>query len=177
MVIRQASSPDAPAVAALHARSWRSAYRGLLSDQFLEDRVDEDRRCAWRQRFAELRPDAACVFIAEDDGGPIGFACVRLEEGPRVLLDNLHVAPDRKRRGIGRRLVAEVARWTVEHAPGSVLYLWVLEKNVEARGFYRVLGATERDVEDHRVADGSCQPALRCEWVEPRVLLDRLTAD
>jgi hypothetical protein len=34
--IRVADSSDAPAIAALHAESWRRHYRGAYSDAFLD---------------------------------------------------------------------------------------------------------------------------------------------
>ncbi|MGH9392119.1 MAG: ester cyclase, partial [Vicinamibacteria bacterium] len=37
--IRRATPEDAVAVARLHTESWRSAYRGYLSDEYLDERV------------------------------------------------------------------------------------------------------------------------------------------
>ena len=66
-----------------------------------------------------------------------------------ALLDNLHVIPEKHGRGIGRQLMAAVAQWVAERAPDATLYLWVFEKNVAAREFYRKLGAIETGVEEH----------------------------
>ena len=38
-----AASRDASAIAALHAESWRSAYRGLYPDEFLDGPILEER--------------------------------------------------------------------------------------------------------------------------------------
>lgn len=171
MVIREATKADASAIAAIHALSWRSTYRGLLSDDYLTRELDADRERVWRQRFRELAPEAFRVFIAEDADGAIGFACVMLEEpSTSALLDNLHVVPGKQGGGVGRRLMAEAARWVTERAAGATLHLWVFEANEAARRFYRSLGATECDVEEHDTPDGRQVMSVRCQWDDPRVL-------
>ena len=42
--IRTATVSNADAIAALHAASWRSAYRGILKDSTLGPTLDDDRR-------------------------------------------------------------------------------------------------------------------------------------
>jgi ribosomal protein S18 acetylase RimI-like enzyme len=170
MVIREATATDALDVARIHASSWRSAYRGLLSDRYLAHDVDTDRANVWRQRFAELTRDDFRVFIAEDDNRAVGFACVFLEKPSRTaLLDNLHVVPERQGRGIGRQLMAAVAEWVAQREPDATLYLFVFEKNVAARGFYRKLGGVEASVEEHETADGLRHPVVRCVWEHPHL--------
>lgn len=172
-IIRPATSRDADVIARMHARSWRAAYRGLLSDTYLDHELDEERNRVWRERFDTLASGAFGVFLAEDDSGPIGFAAVLLHDSPAsALLDNLHVVPDRQRRGTGRRLMAEAARWTIDAAPDAPLYLWVLEANTDARRFYEALGGTECGGEVHHMPEGSALVAVRCQWDDPRMLLN-----
>jgi GNAT superfamily N-acetyltransferase len=45
MNFRLAGPPDADAIAALHADSWRRHYRGAYSDAFLDGDVGADPRC------------------------------------------------------------------------------------------------------------------------------------
>jgi GNAT superfamily N-acetyltransferase len=173
IVIRQAIPADWPTIAAIHTSSWRSAYRGLLSERFLAHEVEADRERTWQQRFSSANAGRFAVFVADELGRAVGFACLRPESPRLVLLDNLHVLPGRTGQRIGRRLLTHAARWTVVNAPGAALYLWVLEGNAAARGFYRAFGAIEHAVEPHMVADGGCLGALKCEWPDPRVLCDR----
>ena len=62
--------------------------------------------------------DAQAVFIAEQDGQPIGFVCVKQEHDHpgAVLLDNLHVLPPWQGTGAGKLMVAraEAHRRVVE---------------------------------------------------------------
>jgi ribosomal protein S18 acetylase RimI-like enzyme len=138
---------DADAIAALHADSWRRHYRGAFSDNFLDGDVTAVLRDRWRERLATHDPRTRTI-LARQGGELAGFAHTELGAHPEwgALLDNLHVAYGLKRRGVGRRLVALTARAVIDAAPGSGLYLWVLEQNAAARAFYAALGGetTER---------------------------------
>lgn len=171
MVIRHATAVDAVDIATIQACSWRSAYRGLLSDRYLVHNADADRIRAWRHRFAETTREDFSVFVAEDAGRAVGFACVVLERSSSAaLVDNLHVTPERQGRGIGRRLIAAAAEWVAAREPNATVYLWVFEKNVAARRFYQQLGATETEVETRDTPDGGSVPAVRCQWTTPHAL-------
>jgi ribosomal protein S18 acetylase RimI-like enzyme len=58
------------------------------------------------------------------------------------LVDNLHVVHDRRRTGLGARLLTCAARAVGEEASGTAMYLWVLRQNAAAQRFYRACGAT-----------------------------------
>lgn len=81
--------------------------------------------------------------MAEDDDRLVGFIHVVFDHDPRwgSLVDNLHVARDRQRTGVGTALLAHAARAVVEHARADGMYLWVLEQNTAAQQFYRARGA------------------------------------
>ena len=75
------------------------------------------------------------------------------------------------RRGIGRRLMVESARSVIASDATAGLYLWVLEQNVAAQGFYRAQGGV--DVE--RVLAGPFPGggeawAHRYAWTDPSAL-------
>ncbi|HEX3510288.1 MAG TPA: GNAT family N-acetyltransferase [Solirubrobacteraceae bacterium] len=173
---RPAEPGDAPAVAALHADSWRRHYRGAYADRFLDGDVHGDRLAVWTKRLSAAHPDR-CTILAE---GPalVGFANTYFDEDPQwgALLDNVHVAAARKRQGIGSRLLALTAAAVLERPAPTGLYLWVLEQNTAAQAFYGARGGrcVERapvtppgGVEDRLV--GSPRK-LRYVWPEPRVL-------
>lgn len=144
ITLRRAGPGDWAAVAAVHAASWRSAYRGIYPDHYLDDHAPEERRAFWRRALSDWDPEVDAVFLAEETGEAIGFACLRREaEAGGPLLDNLHVLPDRKGEGIGRRLIAAAAAWLVEREPKAALQLGVWADNVAARGFYARLGGRE----------------------------------
>jgi GNAT superfamily N-acetyltransferase len=112
-------------------------------------------------------PSAEAV-VAERDGAVVGFALFHgtfstWECRPGIWLEDLYVPPDERRGGVGGRLLAELARITVER--GCARLEWnALDWNDPALSFYAKLGAGRLsewelhrlDGEDlRRVADGS----------------------
>jgi GNAT superfamily N-acetyltransferase len=141
MRIRPATATDAGAIAALHAASWRHAYRGALRDEFLDGDVLADRLALWGARLG--RPDPAQYVIVGQVGDELaGFACAYAHADPAfgARLDNLHVAPSRHRQGLGRQLLEAVAAWVRTVEPDAAWYLWVLASNAGAQRFYSAHG-------------------------------------
>ncbi|GAA2336413.1 GNAT family N-acetyltransferase [Dactylosporangium salmoneum] len=140
---RPAGPDDAERVAALHADSWRRHYRGAYADAFLDGDVETDRRAVWSARLST--PARTATVLGEQDGRLAGFVHVVLDSDPRwgSLVDNLHVAHDRRRGGIGRRLLAHAAGAVRAGATTGALYLWVLQQNTAAQAFYRACGGTQ----------------------------------
>jgi len=88
------------------------------------------------------------ALIAEWDGQPAGYALVfgyySTWVGRGLFLEDLFVRESFRGRGIGKALLASVARMAVdEHCYG--IHWEVLDWNKNAIGFYRRLGATFRD--------------------------------
>jgi ribosomal protein S18 acetylase RimI-like enzyme len=169
---RPAIAADADDIADLHAESWRLHYRGAYADEFLDGDVFVNRRKVWSERLSDTRGGTSTV-LAVTTSVIAGFVHTVFHNDPRwgALLDNLHVRPDMKRHGIGRRLMAEAARSVVANDASSGLYLWVLEQNVAAQSFYRAQGGT--DVE--RVLAGPFPGggkawARRYAWTDASVL-------
>ena len=142
---RAAGPDDAEAVALLHADSWRRHYRGAYADSFLDGDVVANRLAVWSARLAS--PTGGATLLAENSAGPVGFVHVVFDHDAKwgSLVDNLHVTRDRQGSGIGRALMVLAAGAVTERAAGTALYLWVLEQNTAAQGFYRTLGGTCAD--------------------------------
>ena len=149
--LRPAGPSDAERIAALHADSWRRHYRGAYTDAYLDGDVFTERRDTWASRLAAqagsltvVAQDASAERERDSGHGLTGFVHVVFDADERwgSLIDNLHVAYDRQRSGVGRALMARAAEAVAERAAGKQLYLWVLEQNTSAQGFYRALGGT-----------------------------------
>lgn len=83
------------------------------------------------------------AWIAELDGEPVGFALAfrnysTWEGRPGLFVEDLYVRPEARRHGVGKRLLAEVARQAVARGCRRV-DLNVLHWN-PARGFYAAIG-------------------------------------
>jgi GNAT superfamily N-acetyltransferase len=178
LTYRPACPGDAQAIAGLHADSWRRHYRGAYTDAFLDDEADTVLGDMWAGRFAAPDPSTRTI-LAERDGKVVGLAHTVLGSDPAwgALLDNLHVSYDLKRQGVGTVLLALTARAVLDAAPGSGLYLWVLEQNAAARAFYEARGG---GCVEHRPAGApggdltrlNGRPVgLRMAWRDPSRLL------
>jgi GNAT superfamily N-acetyltransferase len=180
---RVASATDAAGIANLHAESWRRHYRGAYSDAFLDYHVLADRRAVWTERM-HRKPVSECTLIAEADRRIIGFAHTILGDDAKwgALLENLHVTRSLHRRGVGTELMARTAHVALERTPSQGIYLWVLEQNAAAQGFYRALGGTSVE-RGPSPAPGGCPERLagspfrlRFVWSNPEVLLTAASA-
>jgi hypothetical protein len=77
-----AGSDDAHRIAALHVRSWQTAYRGLVPDAFLAGPIENDRHTLWESRLS-VPDDARLVLKAVDQNGVmVGFTCVLRDADP-----------------------------------------------------------------------------------------------
>jgi len=138
MRLRPARADDLPAIAAIHVGSWRTAYRGILSDEVIDAAGVEQRLAIWKVWFLE---EDVRLQVAESDGEVVGFC--RLgpardtdDPPPRFAeVTHLYVAPGATRGGIGRVLFADAVRHA-RAAGHDGLLLWVLEENAPARRFY-----------------------------------------
>lgn len=174
VTLRPMQVGDAQAIATLHAASWRGAYRGVFTDHYLDTEADAERRQAWQARLQDSASSAWGLVAEDATGRLLGFAWVLPDHDPTWgdYIDNLHVAPDLKGGGIGRRLMQGVAERLQRDGSTRPLYLWVLEVNTAARGFYERLGA---EITDRQMSDplgGREHPIWRCVWRHPARLLD-----
>ena len=168
MPIRAAGLADAVAIAQLHTHSWQTAYRGILSDDFLQGPLPENRLALWRGRFSDAERTDQLVLVDEQGGAIRGFACAFLQADPEwgCLLDNLHVVPDLKRQGLGRQLLTAVAQRALRSNPQGRLHLWAYEQNLSARRFYERLGGVITLRHAELALDGTEVNAVRYCWSE-----------
>ncbi|MGW6644708.1 N-acetyltransferase family protein [Streptomyces iakyrus] len=149
---------DCDRVAEIRVGGWRSAYRGLIPQSYLDGlSVEED---AERRRAFLSQGDGSVVnLVAEDAGGElVGWAChgpyregeVRTEDAE---LYAIYVHPRHVGQGAGRALLTEsVARCSA--AGHGRLLLWVLKENDRARRFYERAGFRADGAEEPFEVDG-----------------------
>ena len=165
MQIREATPSDLESIANLHARSWRVAYRSILSAAYLDGDLVAERKALWQERFDKPAPNQTIV-VAEMDGGMVGLACAFGDHDARwgTLLENLHVAPGHKGSGIGAQLVRHIAAWSSRCHTAAGMHLWVLSRNTAAQGFYKRLGASQVEDSMWDAPDGNRVSEFRFAW-------------
>lgn len=141
ITIRKAEPKDANILGHIQVTSWRSAFRNIASDDYLDNMVSAEHQA---EDWKEILPDSEqIVFVAETENKLVGYAWAHNEDDESIEWDSelisMHILPEYKRQGIGRRLFAAVASQLKEQGCKSV-YLWVLEENHPSRKFYEALG-------------------------------------
>lgn len=161
--LRDATPVDAEAIAALHTASWRSAYRGIMPDAYLDGDCGRERLAHWSGKLADP-PSGGHIVLALLEDAPLGFIAVWSDPdgASDAYLDNLHVAPGSRGLGIGRHLLGMVARRLADEGRRT-LYLWVFDANRQAYRFYRSLGAEAVETGIDRFA-GADIPHTRLAW-------------
>ena len=136
--VRDATPGDAPAIAAVHVASWRSAYVGLLPPAVLDGLSEAQRARQWHR---VLDPSSADRVVVADDGGRVvGFAHVGAAHDADVGADTgqlltIYLHPDVWGRGVGRTVHdAGLARLAERGHRSAVL--WMLSNNARAERFY-----------------------------------------
>ncbi len=142
-IIREASPADAPGVARVQVDTWRTAYRGMVSDSYLDNMSYEASAERWGRAFSD--PDNRFVrYVAEDGEGKIvGFAAGGPQRsdvaGYSGQLYAIYVLQDQQGKGIGQKLARAVAQGLVERGMRSMI-VWALTENRSACRFYESLG-------------------------------------
>jgi len=181
VVIRPASTADAPQIAAVMRDSWFAAYEGIIAHQIIDQVTAPDGGARVRQSF-RTRPwqlmIAAVARHPQSSAGPaaaappapgiVGYASFGPEldvlgmswpyprtaagaEGRVAELYALYVRPAWWSTGTGRALMDQVLA-RVSGAGYRCITLWVLEDNARARRFYERVGFAP-DGASHRLPD------------------------
>jgi len=140
--IRQATPADAPGIARVHVDSWRTTYKGILPEEFLQSLSAEKRERMWKDNLA-APVNNATVYVAEDAGQIVGFVnCMaEREHDPQYTgeVGGIYLLEQAQGQGTGRRLMQIAADELLNQGHLSML-LWVLKDNTPACRFYEALG-------------------------------------
>ncbi|MEU9659875.1 GNAT family N-acetyltransferase [Streptomyces chartreusis] len=162
--IRPMTPADCDRVAEIRIGGWRSAYRGLIPQSYL-DALDVAQDAERRRGYFSQGDGSVVDLVAVRDGEVVGWAChgpyrdgeVRTED---VELYAIYVDPGRYGAGIGHALLQEsVRRCTAAGHPRMLL--WVLKDNARARRFYERAGFHADGAEEPFDVEGVEVPEVR----------------
>jgi ribosomal protein S18 acetylase RimI-like enzyme len=162
--IREGEPKDAEAIAGIHVRAWQDAYRGQLTDDYLDDLKVEDRLEMHRGALQSPPPEYR-MWVAEDGGRTVGFAVTARSEDAdaderTAELYAIYLEPDLVGTGVGRELFTHAIDDLRDRGFRSAT-LWVLETNERARRFYEIAGwKPDGTVTSERV-DCEMRPTVR----------------
>ena len=118
----------------VHCTSWQEAYRGIVSDRYLDSMTVEATTARARQ-FPEN------TLVAKDREKVVGFAVYGSSRDEDLMnageVIAIYVLSEYYNRKIGYRLMNEAVSRLGEY---NTVFVWVLEKNERAIRFYRKYG-------------------------------------
>ncbi len=141
---RRAVLEDANDIAEVQVSSWRTAYRGLLPQRYLQELDVKQHAEAWRYRLGSHEGLELCTFVAERGDLVIGFISLypsRDEDADPTKIGEVtavYTRPDHWGTGAGRQLMRLAHAWLAGRFESATL--WVLDRNERARGFYEAEG-------------------------------------
>ena len=159
ITVRPAIPADAPAMAALHVRAWRAAYRAVVPAAFLAGLTVEERQAMWQRSLTapEVAPGERIILVAEGAGTVLGFTTAGHARGDDELglgeLYSLNVDPPAWGQGAGRALLAAATAWLDTRFDTSIL--WVVDGNQRARSLYERAGWAADGATKVEIYDGT----------------------
>lgn len=164
VIYSMGSISDLDEIIDLHTRSWQEHYRGILSDEYLDETIITERRDVWESRFEILNPNQI-IITAKVENSMCGFAChfLHYHEEYGHYLDNLHVNSSYQGLGIGRKLI-QLSKRHCQQFDDKPYYLWVFSKNEKAIQFYDRMGGIAITEEEFSCPDGGKANALLYQW-------------
>lgn len=171
VTVRETRPADAQRIAELHVEGWQE-FRAFVPRDVMDARTVGTRTAEWAE-FLEGDRAGTWTAVAELDGAVVGFASTRLlrapEYGARGEVKNLFVDSTVRGAGVGRRLLADAARWLAANG-GEPIVLYSFTEN-PYRGAYDRLGGTVAG-ERPTVWDGIVVPETAYVWPSAAVLIE-----
>lgn len=140
--IRPPAESDASALAVVHVAAWRAAYRGVMSDEYLDGLDLGGYTRGWRRNI--VTPEEGIVhLVAQVDEDVVGFTIVGPASGnadPAAgQLYAINVHPNWWEKGVGTTLFAAAEQALISGGYEKGV-LWVEATNDRAISFYTKRG-------------------------------------
>lgn len=133
---------DLLSVSRVYAESWKSAYHGLLPQDYL-DNLSIGR---W---VPNLKQPGRNSLILLDDVKIVGAASYCSSRVPELAgwgeIISIYLLPDYWGKGYGRKLFSAAVKG-LESMGYWNIFLWVLESNWRARSFYERMGFQSHEI-------------------------------
>ncbi|KJL06023.1 MULTISPECIES: GNAT family N-acetyltransferase [Priestia] len=160
-MIRQGRVGDEAGIANVHVESWKSTYKGIVPDSFLNSLNAEKRKPIWKKQL-----ESNSVVVAEENGQIVGFASYgkeRTNKYPSYTgeLYAMYLLTEHQRKGIGKALMHKIAQELGDQDIHTML-TWAFEENGACQ-FYEALGGKRIDRADV-IIDGTSLSEVAFGW-------------
>ncbi len=154
--VRHPRMDEAPQIAAVHVKSWKEAYSGILPDQFWNEAALQRRTESWREMLADPAHRAR-TRVTEVDGAVVGIAQIGPPQEEDVQVEHelllIYLLAEHQGTGAADEMLTELLN-------DKSASLWVLKDNPRAIAFYRKHGF-EPDGEEKDLGEDRGAEALR----------------
>lgn len=138
--IRRSEITDSREMSIVNTKSWKVAYKGIISNIFLERLTDD----FWTEDFVtKFDKNEILGWVVSNDDGIIAFSTViesKYSNYPDYLeIESLYVLPEFWDNKAGSLLMDEMLTYAKEHHYKNIL-LWDFEDNSETIKFYEKFG-------------------------------------
>jgi ribosomal protein S18 acetylase RimI-like enzyme len=145
--IIKASTKDSEIISKLHALSWKTAYKGIVPQEYLDELKYDFWVDAFQNWISNNILTVQLLYRNETPAGCIAYGKARDENYLGwVEIVSIYIHPDYWRRGYGHKLL-ETAILDMKKRGYQNCYLWVLRENHSAQKFYEKHGFYYNDEE------------------------------
>lgn len=144
-MIRQAILNDTNRIAEIIVSSWKTAYRGLINDNFLDNMSIDLMITKWMENISKQNQDDH-IYVYEENNKILGV--IRFGKPSDINYSNynaeihvLYVDPNSKRHGIGSKLFYFATDYFIKNNLTNMI-IWCLNNNTPSIKFYESLGGT-----------------------------------
>lgn len=137
MMIRLLSEYDDPlALSLVYEESWKHAYKGIIPQNYL-DSIPHGR---WAEA---AKAEGRRSLVLTDGARIVGTSCCCRSRLPEMHdwgeIVSIYLLPEYMGKGHGRKLLTAAVD-LLKDMGFKDIFLWVLEENLRARGFYEKMG-------------------------------------
>ncbi|MBM6617551.1 GNAT family N-acetyltransferase [Bacillus sp. RD4P76] len=123
-------------MAIVHVNSWKTTYKGIVSDEYLSTLKYEEREKLWMKALSSPN----FVWVAEVDHQVVGFISGGKERTKEYGYDGelyaIYILKQHQKCGIGKKLVQAFSKEMKEIGNFKSILVWVLSKNPSVQ-FYQ----------------------------------------
>lgn len=144
--IVKATTSDSSAIAQILVKSWQAAYRGIMSDEVLDNLSLQQREEVWRKHL-NSGGEAYLLRLSGETVGVIEVCKFRDSiEGFSGWgeIPVIYLLPESYGSGLGSELMRFALALLTERGEGNI-GIWVLEKNTRAIHFYKKHGFSQSE--------------------------------
>ncbi|MDQ0351942.1 ribosomal protein S18 acetylase RimI-like enzyme [Alkalibacillus filiformis] len=165
MKIREANISDASGIGKVHVDSWRSTYKGIVPDEYLNNMTYEKREKLW---INNISAQDQYIIVAEDETGQIvGFASggkrVTNEHEDSGDLTSIYILEEFQGQGVGTQLMKEMFAY-FRKVGYHTIFVEVLKSN-ESKFFYEAFEAVHNETSSITI-QGKELDLLIYKWTE-----------